>query len=302
MSEARDRSSDFPALGVGLGLRAPHYTHILEQRPPIAWFEAISENYMGIAGGGPGRPLKVLETIRRDYPIALHGVSMSIASMDALNLDYLQKLSALIDVIQPAWVSDHLCWTGVDGENLHDLLPVPYSAEMLAHLVPRIAQVQERLGRRMLFENVSSYLSFADSEMTEWEFLSELATRADCGLLLDINNIYVSATNHGFDPMQFIDGIPIHCVGQMHLAGHSSNGAMLIDTHDHPVCDEVWDLYRHAIRRFGPVSTLVEWDAEIPSFSRLEAEAARAAKILTSDAQKGVSHGGAALGAQAQRA
>jgi uncharacterized protein (UPF0276 family) len=202
-----------------------------------------------------------------------------VGSTDPLNQAYLKRLKTLADRIEPAWISDHLCWTGVEGENLHDLLPLPYTEEALHHLVPKVLEVQEYLGRRMLIENVSSYVSFEHSEMEEWEFLSELSRRADCGILLDINNIYVSAVNHGFNPDKYLEGIPIDRVGQMHLAGHSNQGKYLLDTHDHPVTDEVWELYRRALRRFGPVSTLIEWDAEIPEFPVLEAEANRAKEI-----------------------
>lgn len=274
----------FPELGTGLGLRSAHYSHVLETRPRISWFEATSENYMGLrsstSAAAGGRALRVLDEIRRDYPVVLHGVSLSIGSTDPLNEDYLRRLRALSDRIEPAWLSDHLCWTGVEGENLHDLLPLPFTSEALEHLVPRIQRAQEVLGRRILLENVSSYLTFEHSEMKEWEFLAELCRRADCGVLLDINNIYVSAMNQGFDPLTYLEGIPEGRVGQMHLAGHSRQCAqdvtMLIDTHDQPVAEPVWELYRQAVKRFGRVSTLIEWDARIPAFEVLEAEARRA--------------------------
>jgi uncharacterized protein len=271
----------FPRLGAGVGLRRPHYSYVLEHRPKVDWFEAISENFMGIEGGSPGRPLRILEDIRRDYPVALHGVSLSLGSVDPLNDAYLARLKALSGRVEPAWVSDHLCWTGVEGENLHDLLPLPYTEEAIAHLVPRILRAQEALGRRLLLENVSSYLSYGHSEMTEWEFLTEVSRRADCGLLLDINNIYVSSVNHGFDARDFLEGVPRERVGQFHLAGHSDLGGYLIDTHDHPVCPEVWSLYGDAVRRFGRVSTLLERDDRIPEFGELEAELAVARGILS---------------------
>jgi uncharacterized protein len=279
MSGDKNQLSDFRRLGVGIGLRAPHYSHILENRPNLRWFEAISENYLGIEGGTGARPLKILRKIRENYEVVLHGVSMSIGSSDPLDQRYLARLRNLVHEIEPAWISDHLCWTGVGSQNLHDLLPLPYTEEALNHLVPRIAAVQESLKRRVLFENVSSYLEFKHSQMTEWEFLSALAEKADCGILLDINNIYVSSVNHGFDPIAFMDGIAPHRVGQIHLAGHTQLDTHLLDTHDHPVCHEVWQLYAYAVKRFGNVSTLIEWDANIPDFGTLEAEATRARNI-----------------------
>lgn len=270
-----------PFLGTGIGLRPTHYQFVLETKPQTPWFEAISENYMGIESGSGGRPFRVLEKIRQDREIVLHGVSLSIGSIDPLDQGYLKRLKRLVDKIQPAWISDHLCWTGVEGENLHDLLPLPYTEEALSHLVSRIDQVQNFLGRRVLFENPSSYLGFTHSEMTEWEFLAELANRADCGILLDINNVYVSSMNQCFNPYAYLDAIPKGRVGQMHLAGHSNQGKFLLDTHDHPVSESVWDLYRKAIERFGAISTLVEWDAKIPEFSVLENEARRATRIQT---------------------
>ncbi len=279
MKLGRDATETASRLGVGVGLRPAHYTFILENpsKVKVDWFEATSENYMGIEGGTGGRPLRVLEQVRRDFPVVLHGVSLSVGSVDPLDFEYLSQLKALADRIQPACVSDHLCWTGVQGENLHDLLPLPYTEEALRHLVPRIQRVQEFLGRQFVIENVSSYLSFTHSEMTEWEFLAELARRSGCALLLDVNNIYVSAQNHGFRAEDYLNGIAPESVAYMHLAGHSALdnelGRYLLDTHDHPVCDEVWSLYVRAQRRFGRVSTLLEWDDRLPSFEDLEAEA-----------------------------
>ena len=267
--------SEFPALGYGVGLRTPHYGHVLGTRPAVDWFEVISENFM-VAGG---RPLDVLQQVRADYPIVLHGVSLSIGSVDPVRTDYLARLRALAERIEPAWISDHVCWTGVGGHNLHDLLPLPYTEEALAHVVERVRRVQDALGRRIALENVSSYLSFCDSALSEWEFLAALAERADCAILLDVNNVFVSAFNHGFDARRYLDGVPVERVVQFHLAGHSDHGAYLLDTHDHPVRDEVWQLYATAVRRFGAVSTLVEWDDEIPAFERLHAEARRAAAV-----------------------
>ncbi|MGE4233091.1 MAG: DUF692 domain-containing protein [Bacteriovoracia bacterium] len=272
------------SIGHGVGLRPSHYTYVLENSPPIDWFEVISENFIGLGDQKGGRPSFVLEQIRAKYPIVLHGVSLSIGSVDPLNQDYLDKLKELIHQIEPAWISDHLCWTGVEGHNLHDLLPLPYNEETIAHVVSRINDVQEFLGRQMVFENVSSYMTFESSEMSEWEFVTEITRRSGCALLLDINNIYVSATNHGFDPNIYLNGIPVDSVKQFHLAGHSimelgDQRKFLIDTHDHPVCDDVWSLYENAIRRFGKISTLIEWDDNIPDFSILMAESNRAKEI-----------------------
>lgn len=267
MSEAKS------SLNIGLGLRAPHYSFILEEKPEVSWFEAISENYMGITGGGAGRPLKTLEKIRENYPLVLHGVSMSIGSVDQLNFEYLARLKELIARIEPEWVSDHICWTSIHGENLHDLLPLPYTEETLLHLTDRIKKVQDFLGRRMTFENVSAYLSFAHSRMTEWDFLSELCTRADCDLLVDVNNIYVSSVNQNFDPEVFLAALPKERVKQIHLAGHSRGQGGLIDTHDAPVSKEVWGLYQKAVQMFPRVPTLIEWDDKIPDFKRLQEEA-----------------------------
>jgi len=264
-------------LGFGLGLRVPHYSYILEHRPKVDWFEAITENYLPTAGGTcDNKPLRTLEKIRADYPLVLHGVSLSIGSADPLNFDYLRKAKALYDRVSPAWVSDHLCWTGVEGENLHDLLPLPYTEEAISHVVDRVKQVQDFLGRRILLENVSSYVEFSHSRMPEWEFLSAIARGADCGILLDINNIYVSHRNHGFNPQDFLEGIPVDRVGQFHLAGHSDYGTHVIDTHDHDVREEVWELYRAAVQRFGSVSTLLERDDHIPPFPELYQELQKA--------------------------
>lgn len=276
----------FPNLGTGLGLRAPHYSHIAEKKPKLGWFEAISENYMGLSDSGHGRPLKILESIRQDYDVVLHGVSLSIGSTDELNMPYLKKLRELISRIEPRWISDHLCWTGVDKENIHDLLPLPFTQEAVSHLVERIKKVQDFLGQRILLENVSSYITFKHSEITEWEFLSEVSKKADCGILLDVNNVYVNSVNHQFDPVKYLKSLPLERVGQIHLAGHSRQGNILVDTHDAPVCDEVWDLYRIAIKTFGPISTMVEWDAQIPEFDRLKLEIDKAKKILSEEESK----------------
>ena len=260
------------ALGFGLGLRVDHYEAILAGRPAVDWFEVLTENYL-VPGG---KPLDYLMRIRARYPLAMHGVSLSIGSSAPLDRDYLRQLKALAARVEPAWVSDHLCWTGVAGSNTHDLLPLPYTEEALAHVVERVQHVQEVLGRRILLENVSSYVAFRDSQLTEWQFLSEVATRADCLILLDVNNIYVSAVNHEFDAREYLDGIPAERVQQIHLAGHENHGDYLIDTHDHPVPDPVWQLYAEAVRRCGAVSTMIERDAHIPPLEELCAEVAQA--------------------------
>jgi uncharacterized protein (UPF0276 family) len=274
------RPPDAPFLGVGVGLRAVHYPAILAAPHPSAlgvdWFEAISENYM-VPGG---RPPRVLDAVRAHFPVALHGVSLNIGSADPFDERYLARWSELIACVQPAWVTDHLCWTGVGGHNLHDLLPLPLTEAALEHVCERIARVQDRLGRRIALENVSTYVAFRADEMPEWEFLARIAERADCGILFDLNNVFVSAHNHGFDARDYVDAIPAGRVFQIHLAGPSEAGALLIDTHDHPVRDEVWRLYERAIRRLGPVSTLIEWDDRIPPFETLAAEAARARDIM----------------------
>ncbi len=267
-------------LGFGLGLRPVYYREILETRPPVDWFEVISENFM-VEGGNP---LSILERIRADYPIVLHGVSMSIASTAPLDFDYLHTLKNLADRFQPAFVSDHLCWTGVHGVNLHDLLPVPYTTEALDHVVERIRCVQDFLGRRIAIENVSSYVTFAESEMDEWSFVKELAERADCWLLLDVNNVFVSGFNHDFEPGEFIELIDAERVVQFHLAGHSDQGTHLIDTHDEPVSPEVWALFAEAWRRFGPVSVMIERDDKFPPFPELLAELDHARRIADGSA------------------
>jgi hypothetical protein len=254
--------------GFGLGLRTTHYEEIAATGPSLAWFEILTENYL-VDGG---RPLEWLDRIRADYPMVMHGVSLSIGSTDPLDQEYLRQVKALAARVQPLWISDHLCWTGLAGKNLHDLLPLPYTEEAVRHVVARVEAVQELLGRRILLENVSSYVSYRDSALTEWEFLSEVARRADCLILLDVNNIYVSAFNHGFDPDVYLAGIPAERVQQIHLAGHSNCGDHIIDTHDAPVIDPVWDLYGRAIRRLGPVATMIERDDHIPPLADLLAE------------------------------
>lgn len=265
----------FSNLGFGLGLRTTHYEAILETKPALDWFEIISENYM-VPGG---RPLANLMRIRNDYPMVMHGVSLSIGSSDVLNIDYLRDLKALADRVEPAYISDHLCWTGIAGKNLHDLMPIPYTEATVAHVADRVRQVQDFLGRQILLENVSSYITFAQSEMSEWEFLRAIAEKADCHILLDINNIFVSAFNHGFKPIEYVEGIPVERVRQFHLAGHENRGDIIIDTHDAPVIDPVWDLYAKACERFGAVSTMIERDDNIPPLEELLAELDHARQI-----------------------
>jgi uncharacterized protein len=277
-----DDNAARPWLGFGLGLRPEHYSQVLEQHPAVDWFEVISENYL-VAGG---KPLHFLDRIRAHYPMVMHGVSLSIGSTDPLDYDYLAALKRLAERIEPEWISDHLCWTGIEGRNLHDLLPLPYTEEAIAHVSERVDRVQDFLGRRILLENVSSYVTYTDSQISEWEFISAIAKRADCNILLDVNNVYVSASNHEYDALAYLDGVPPERVHQIHLAGHSHNGTLLVDTHDHPVPDPVWDLYREAIARLGPVSTMIERDDDIPPLDELLAELARARALAASTAYR----------------
>jgi uncharacterized protein len=263
---------NLPDLGIGIGLRTVHFPHILQERPQIDWFEILSENFMDTGG----RPMWVLDQVCERYPVALHGVSMSIGSTDPINFEYLGKLKALAARTRAHWISDHLCWTGVMGRNSHDLLPMPYSEEALRHTIARVKAVSEFLERPLVLENPSSYVEFAASTMTEWEFLARLASEADCGLLLDVNNVYVSAFNHGFDAHAYIDGIPADRVVQYHLAGHTNKGTHIIDTHNDRALDAVWDLYARAWKRTGEVATLFEWDDDIPPFEVVHAEALKA--------------------------
>lgn len=268
-------ASTKPFLGYGLGLRPDYYETILSTRPAVDWFEIVSENYM-VEGG---KPLYYLDRIRADYPMVMHGVSLSIGGTDPLDWAYLSRLKSLAARIEPAWISDHLCWTGHGGQNLHDLMPLPYTEQVVRHLADRISQVQDFLGRQLLLENVSSYVTYRHSDMTEWEFLSAVAERADGFILLDINNIYVSAVNHDFPPQAYLDGVPGERVRQHHLAGHCDYGDYIIDTHDHPVIDPVWELYAEAVKRFGLVSTMIERDDYMPPFSELMDELERTRAI-----------------------
>ena len=268
----------YPFLGFGLGLRSTFYKEALKGQVHVDWLEALSENYMGFPGSGQGPQLKKLEKVREHYPIVLHGVSLSIGGTDPLRHDYLNSLKQLVDLIEPQWVSDHLCWCTYNAHNSHDLLPLPYTKESLDNICNRLDKVQNKLGKPFLVENVSSYMEFTISEMTEWEFISEVVRRTGCGVLLDVNNVFVSSTNHHFDPMEFIEGIPKGSVGQIHLAGHIEREGILVDTHNQPMKQEVLSLYKKSIGRFGPISTLLEWDDNIPELPSLEAELDKARK------------------------
>jgi uncharacterized protein len=267
--------NNFPYLGYGLGLRPVHYPAILQNKPAVDWFEIISEDFLELAG----RPRYYLDKVRENYPLVMHGVSMSIGGTDPLDYTYLKQLKALIDHIQPAWVSDHVCWTGVDGINMHDLLPLPYTQESLAHLVSRVHEVQEFLGRPLVLENASTYITYKQSNISEWEFLTDLTKATDCYLLLDINNVYVNSFNHGFDPQDYLNGVPIERVKQFHLAGHTKFRTHIIDTHDAPIIPKVWNLYADALKRFGNVSTLIERDDKIPPLEELMLELDQARAI-----------------------
>jgi uncharacterized protein (UPF0276 family) len=265
-----------PNLGIGLGLRTVHYASIVEEQPPVAWFEILSENYLQTSG----RPLDFLEAIAERYPLVMHGVSLSIGSTDPLDREYLRELRALRDRVKARWVSDHLCWTGVSGKNTHDLLPMPYTEEALAHVVSRTRAVQDFLGAPLALENPSTYAEFAGNSMPEWEFLGRLAEEADCALLLDVNNVYVSSRNHGFEAVRYLDALPFDRVVQLHVAGHTDHGTHIIDSHIGPVVDPVWELLAIAQRRAAGVPILLEWDAEIPAFDVLHREALRARELI----------------------
>ena len=259
---------DAPCLGYGLGLRSHYYQEILEQRPAVDWFEILSENYL-VDGG---KALYYLDAIGEHYPLVMHGVSLSIGGPHALDMDYLQRLKQLAARVQPAWISDHLCWSRGNAHQLHDLLPLPYSEESLQHVAARVRQVQDVLERPLVLENVSSYLRTANDQFSEWEFLARLTELSGCELLLDVNNVYVSARNHGFDPWSFISGLPAQRIRQLHLAGHSDYGDYVIDTHDQPIGDPVWQLYQRTLEHLGPVATMIERDDNYPPFSELLAE------------------------------
>jgi uncharacterized protein (UPF0276 family) len=271
-----NRFNGFRELGIGIGLRTAHYSYILENRPKVDWFEIISENYM-LDGG---RPMRVLDRILEDYPVVQHGVSMYFGNTDRPNREHLKRLKELVKRTKTPWLTDHLCWGSVDGRYTHDLLPLPYTTEAAQNAADKIREVRDFVEVPVAVENLSSYAEFRSSTMTEWQFVSEVVERADCGMLLDVNNIYVSSQNHGFDPYDYVNGVPIDRVAQIHIAGHSKLKDYLLDTHDHPVCDPVWALYEHAIKLAGPTPTLLEWDDKIPSFQEVQAEAKKAEKYI----------------------
>jgi uncharacterized protein (UPF0276 family) len=271
---------NYPNLGLGVGLRHQHFRHVLDNWPRVEWFEIISENFLDSRGW----PRHVLERVAERYPVVMHGVSLSIGSADPLDFEYLARLKGLAGAIGARWVSDHLCWTGVLGRNTHDLLPVPLNEETLRHVVGRVRVVQDFLGRPLVLENPSSYVSFAADTLREWEFLNALAEEADCRLLLDVNNVYVSSVNHGFDPLEYIESLSHERVVQIHVAGHTDCRTHIVDTHDGPVLRSVWELYRHACRHHPDgVSTLLEWDSNVPEFPALHAEVLKARRYLTAD-------------------
>ena len=261
-----------PDLGFGVGLRTVHFPHILSKKPAVDWFEILSENFMDTGG----RPLYVLEQVAERYPVVMHGVSMSVGSTDPIDFDYLRKLKALAQRVRARWISDHLCWTGVSGLNTHDLLPMPYTDESLRHVVERVRIISDFLERPLVLENPSTYLEFSASTWTEWDFLAELARQSDCGLLLDVNNVFVSSFNHGFDPRAYIDRIPVDRVVQIHLAGHTHKGTHILDTHSDHVVNEVWRLYRRVFERAAGIATLLEWDEAIPAFEVVHDEVLKA--------------------------
>jgi uncharacterized protein (UPF0276 family) len=271
-----NRFNGFTEYGIGIGLRIPHYGHILEHKPAVDWFEIISENFM--AEGG--RPRAILERILEQYRVVQHGVSMYFGSAGPLDREHLARLKALVRRTRTPWLSDHLCWGSVDGRYTHDLLPMPYTWEAVRVTAAKIRQARDVLEVPVIVENVSSYAEFHVSQMTEWEFLNEVVERADCGILLDVNNIYVSSRNHDFDPFTYLNAVPAERVAQIHIAGHSRFEKFLLDTHDHPVLDQVWSLYARAIERCGPTATLLVWDDRIPAFGEVHAEALKASRYL----------------------
>lgn len=277
-----NRFNQFAQLGVGVGLRIPHYEHILTKRPAVEWFEIISENYM-VDGG---RPLHILDRILEQYRVVQHGVSLYLGSAQDVDREHLRRLKSLVQRTGTPWLSDHLCWGSVDGTYSHDLLPLPYTWEAITRTAERIRMVQDTLEIPIAVENVSSYAEFRASQMSEWEFLNEVVERADCGILLDVNNIYVSSINHGFDPLVYVNAIDPDRVAQIHIAGHSRYERYILDTHDHPVIDPVWSLYARAIERCGPTPTLLEWDDRIPSFDEVHAEARKAERYLYAEQRR----------------
>ena len=281
---SRSQSESGSIQGVGVGLRAPHYLYIEEHQPQVAWFEVLIDNYLGKGGAA----LHHLQQIANNYPLTFHGVGMSLGSTDPLDKHYLKQLREMIDSLQPELVSDHLCWTSVNGHYAHDLLPLPYVQQAIDVVVERIKQIQDFIGRRILVENVSSYFAYHQSSMSEWEFLSVVADKADCAILLDINNIFVSAHNHNFDACDYLDYIDIGRVAEFHLAGYEDQKTHLLDTHGEEIHEPVWQLYQQALQRFGAVPTLIEWDNNIPAFAVLQSEAEKAQKFMHEQAAKDV--------------
>lgn len=274
----------FDEIGIGVGLRTPYYDLFYETPPKsVSWLEAVTENFMPLKKGEMTAPLEKLLKFRRNLPVVLHGVSMSLGSTDPIDKNYLKNLKSLISTVQPAWVSDHLCWGSFRGVNFHDLYPLPYSEEALKNVARKISQIQDFLGHRILVENVSSYANFESSEMSEWEFVAELANEADCGLLLDVNNVYVSSRNHGFDPFEYLRAIPTERIGQIHLAGHSDHGTHIVDTHDEAICEPVWKLYEWCTQRWGKISGMIERDDNFPTWTELENELVRMKRIYETD-------------------
>jgi uncharacterized protein (UPF0276 family) len=273
---------NLPDLGFGIGLRTVHFPHILAERPAIDWFEILTENFLDTGG----RPAYVLDQVAERYPVVMHGVSMSVGSTDPVNFEYLKKVKRLAHRTNARWISDHLCWTGVSGLNTHDLLPMPYTDESLRHVAGRVKIIADCLERPVFLENPSTYLEFSESTWNEWEFLAELTERSGCGLLLDVNNVYVSSFNHGFDPFEYVDRVPVDRVVQIHLAGHTNKGTHILDTHSDHVVDEVWQLYRRVYERMGGIATLLEWDEAIPSFDTVHAEALKARNYRTTPKQE----------------
>jgi len=267
---------DKPNLGLGVGLRTVHFGHILNKKPKVDWFEIVTENFLDTEG----RPMWVLDQIAERHPIVVHGVSMSVGSPDPVDRSFLAKIKALAKRVRAVWVSDHVCWTGVAGRNLHDLLPMPYSEEALKHMVKKIRQIQDILERPLVLENPSSYVEFTSSTMPEWEFIARMAEDADCGVLLDVNNVYVSSFNHGFDPETYIRAIPPERIAYFHVAGHTNFGTHILDTHIGPIIDPVWKLFRLAHEQTGGRSTLLEWDEEIPTFPVVHREVLKARKYM----------------------
>lgn len=283
MGNASAPRMSLPDLGFGVGLRRPHWQYVLAHRPPVDWFEVITENFLDSNGWSR----RVLEQVRERYPVAFHGVSLSVGSTAPLDFAYLAKLKQLADDLEPAWVSDHLCWTGVNGRNTHELLPLVLNEESLCHVVRRVRIVQDYLERPLILENPSSYVSFEADTLCEWEFLATVAEEADCGLLVDVNNVFVSAHNHAFDAYAYLASLPTRRIAQFHLAGHTHCGSHILDTHDHPVCPEVWNLFSFIWRRTAGVSTLIEWDDRIPEFETLREEAERA-RACTAGSMRGI--------------